>query len=222
MKKELLNKAKAGRHFVRTPRYALAPERNVFAVLRDLMPRRALTVAESDTLAELQATHLLRLAGLAGPATPNELLTELPRLQVVEEPDLPSSASALWVSGRWLVLLNGAEPATRRRFSLAHEVKHCLDHPQRHRLYQDRPGLSADAQAERAADVFAAALLMPKLWIRRSWTSGEQTISGLASMFQVSPEAMARRLETLGLRERSGDRHSDSDATAQRALEGSR
>lgn len=221
MNQEILNKAKEKRWFVRTSRYAAMPERNVFAVLRDLMPRRALTVSESDTLAELQATHLLRLAGLSGPATPTELLTELPRLQVVEEPDLPSSASALWVSGRWLVLLNGAEPATRRRFSLAHEVKHCLDHPQRTVMYQNRSDVSAAAQAERAADVFAAALLMPKLWIRRSWTARQQTISGLAEAFQVSPEAMARRLETLGLRERPHDRHGEP-MNEPRDLEGSR
>ena len=221
MKQDILNKAGEGRRFVRTSRHAATPERNVFAVLRDLMPRRALTVAESDALAELQATHLLGLAGVRGPSTPNELLTELPRLQVVEEPDLPSSASALWVSGRWLVLINGAEPATRRRFSLAHEVKHCLDHPRRGLLYQDRPGLSADVQAERAADVFAAALLMPKLWIRRRWTAGEQTISGLAETFQVSPEAMARRLETLGLRDRPRDRHG-ARGNADPLLEGSR
>lgn len=222
MQQEILNKVEEGRQFLRTSRYATTPERNVFAVLRDLMPRRALSVAESDMLAELQATHLLRLAGIHGPPTPSELLTELPRLQVVEEPDLPCSASALWVSGRWLVLVNGSEPAPRRRFSCAHVVKHCLDHPQRGLLYQDRPGLSADVQAERAADVFAAAMLMPKLWIRRQWAAGEQTISGLANTFRVSPEAMARRLEMLGLRERPADRHHEPAVVEPHALEGSR
>lgn len=67
-------------------------------------------------------------------------------------------------------------------------------------LYVDRPGLSAAAQAEQAADYFAACLLMPRAWVKRAWSEGLQRLSELSQLFEVSPPAMARRLDHLGLR----------------------
>ena len=45
----------------------------------------------------------------------------------------------------------------------------------------------------------AAALLMPGKWVLAAWHRGHQQVSTLAELFQVSPQAMARRLATLGL-----------------------
>jgi hypothetical protein len=165
------------------------------------MPRRALSLQEAFVIAELQANRLLELAGLAGPPTPAELITELPRFVVRLDPDLPVSGSAQWANGRWLILLNSSEPGTRQRYSLMHEAKHCVDHRFRDVIYQDRAGLTADEQAERAADVFAACLLMPKRWVKHYWGTGHQRLSELAELFEVSPRAMAVRLQMLGLRE---------------------
>jgi Zn-dependent peptidase ImmA (M78 family) len=94
---------------------------------------------------------------------------ELPRVLVRTDVDLPVSGCTSWQNGRWLIVLNGAEPLVRQRFSLAHEFKHAVDHRFRHELYFDRPGLSATTQAEYAADYFAACLLMPKRWLYRAW-----------------------------------------------------
>jgi hypothetical protein len=195
--KELLVEADSGWP---TSRRATGQELGVLAALRNLAPRRALSVVEADLLAERQANHLLRLAQLTMPPTPSMLIAELPRILVRHDINLPVSAATQWANGRWLVLINGSEPIERQRFSLAHEYKHALDHRHRKLLYQDQPGLSAAEQAETAADAFAANLLMPAAWIQAALKAGTCSLSDLVALFQVSPRAMARRLEVLGLR----------------------
>lgn len=54
-------------------------------------------------------------------------------------------------------------------------------------------------RAERAADHFAACLLMPKRWVKRLWGEGTQTITQMAAAFGVSHQAMRYRLDQLGL-----------------------
>lgn len=181
-----------------TSRTAPRQERGVLAVLRGLAPRRRLTAQETKVVAELQANRLLELAGLPQAPTPNEIITELPRIVVRLDPDLPVSGAAHWASGRWQLTINASEPMTRQRFSLCHEAKHVLDHPFVETLYAD------ERQVEAAADYFAACLLMPKREVLRAWTAGNQRLSTLAAAFVVSTPAMARRLETLALRPRVG------------------
>jgi Zn-dependent peptidase ImmA (M78 family) len=183
-----------------TARRAPHQERAVIAVLRAKAPRRALSPAEAAQVADWQATTLLELAGLAGPPTPSSLISELPRVLVRTDVDLPVSGCTAWHAGRWLILINGSEPYARQRFSLAHEFKHVIDHRFRELLYVDRPGLTAAAQAEQVADYFAACLLMPRAWVKRAWAEGLQRLSELSQLFEVSPPAMARRLNHLGLR----------------------
>lgn len=183
-----------------TSRHAAGGELGVLAVLRGLAPRRALTLGESRLVAEHQAARLLQLAKLTTPPVPSALIAELPRVLVQTDVDLPASGATHWVNGRWLLVINGAEPLARQRFSLAHEYKHALDHRYRSAMYTDLPGVSADRQAELAADTFAAALLMPARWVNRAWHDGHHRLSDLSNLFQVSPRAMARRLDALGLR----------------------
>jgi hypothetical protein len=195
------NNYDGGRHLP-TSRAAPHGERGVLAVLRAKAPRRALDPAEAARIAEWQATTLLELAGLSAPPTPARLITELPRFLVRRDPRLPVSGCTAWRNGRWLIVLNAAEPAVRQRFSLAHEFKHAVDHRYRDTLYVDRPGLAAPLQAELAADYFAASLLMPRRWVHRAWSQGIQHLhgrSGLCRLFDVSAPAMTRRLEHLGL-----------------------
>lgn len=182
-----------------TSRLASQQERAVLAVLRSKAPRRALSPAEAAQIAEWQATALLELAGLSEPPTPATLISELPRVLVTSDVDLPVSGCTSWSNGRWLIVLNGAEPAVRQRFSLAHEFKHAIDHRFRDVLYVDRPKLSAYQQAELAADYFAACLLMPRRWLKAAWGDGFQRVSELSQLFDVSPQAMTRRIEHLGL-----------------------
>jgi hypothetical protein len=188
-----------------TSRTARGQERSVLTILRAVAPRRRLTALEGGIVAELQANRLLELAGSPSPPIPSELITDLPRIAVRQDPDLPVSGSAIWVAGRWLLSINSSEPWTRQRFSLAHELKHVIDHRHVDVLY------AGDGEAERAAEHFAAALLMPKRAVLSEWTSGNQRLSTISTVFEVSPRAMARRLQHLGLR--PSDLHRQEDPT---------
>lgn len=169
--------------------------------LRDLVPLRPLTQAEALRIAENQANRLLALAELTGPPFHEEVITELPRTQVVRMPDIPVSGSAHWSKGRWVIALNQSESLARQRFSLAHEFKHVLDNPFIGFLYPKQQGWTPADRAERVCDYFAACLLMPKVWVRRAWTEGVQDLRGLARRFNVSQSAMNVRLLQLGLAE---------------------
>lgn len=94
----------------------------------------------------------------------------------------------------------------RRRFTLAHELgHHLLRHSASFHLdFFDAGGSAGDApgynwQHERAANEFAANLLMPADLVRRE-SDRVGAINQLAVAFDVSRQAMAFRLATLGLR----------------------
>jgi Zn-dependent peptidase ImmA (M78 family)/DNA-binding XRE family transcriptional regulator len=94
----------------------------------------------------------------------------------------------------------------RRRFTLAHELgHHLLRHSASFHLdFFDAGGSAGDApgynwQYERAANEFAANLLMPAEPVREAADSITD-INELAAAFDVSRQAMAFRLAALGLR----------------------
>lgn len=172
---------------------------STLALLRRLVPRRPLTFNEALRIAELQANRLLEHFKIETTAVPDEIVTELPRIQVERERGLPVSGSAHWNGHYWVISLSADEHRLRQRFSLMHEFKHILDHTSKDFLYQDRPTSSAYEQAERVADYFAACLLMPKRVIKRLWCQPGQNIAHLADQLQVSPAALRYRLDQLGL-----------------------
>lgn len=102
------------------------------------------------------------------------------------------------------ILLNRNHPRVRRNWSAAHELGHFL-------TSRTTPSVDYDHQAasptERFADLFAAAFLMPGSAIRRAFdefVAADQRFSPrhlilLAHRFDVSLEAMGRRLEQLAL-----------------------
>lgn len=168
----------------------------VFTELRKLRPPRELRREEAMRVAEQQALRLLVLRGLASfndAPVPEELISHLPRV-VVRRLELGPGISGLahWQNGMWCVALNGNEPMVRQRFSLAHELNHILEAPYLRYAVED--------DAELVADHFAAALLMPRSWVKQLWSGGEQNSRALARIFDVSEGAMSRRLDVLGLR----------------------
>ncbi|MGH2554569.1 MAG: ImmA/IrrE family metallo-endopeptidase [Actinomycetota bacterium] len=130
---------------------------------------------------------------------PENVIASFPRIQVDRLSPIPVSGSAHWAKGRWVIVLNGAEPLVRQRFSLAHEFKHVLDAPFDKFLYPAAWGMTSHERAEQVADYFAACLLMNKVWMRRAWTSGIQRLPALARRFGVSQSAMSIRLLQMGL-----------------------
>ncbi len=161
--------------------------------LRAMAPQRGLDLDEALRIAERQATLLLTLSGVTDGPVPLSILTDLPRIQIDTEPDLPSSGMSYWNGEVWRLIAHADEHPTRQRFSLAHEYKHVIDHPSRDLLYPDH------RTREQIADHFAACLLMPKRLVIRAWCAGEQNLATLADLFAVSPQAMERRLLELRL-----------------------
>ena len=126
-------------------------------------------------------------------------IAELPRIEVRVEPRLPVSGFSQWSRGRWLIGINQDDAPVRRRFTLAHEFKHVLDHVFIDGAYLDAKGRPSDAKAEAICDYFAACLLMPRPWVKQAWVGGVQDQRALAQLFGVSEAAMALRLRQLGI-----------------------
>jgi Zn-dependent peptidase ImmA (M78 family) len=113
--------------------------------------------------------------------------------------ELPYSATAQWEEHRWVIIINGKEPYLRQRFSLAHEIKHIIDHKYKYELYLDPKGIVHNEKAEQQADYFAACLLMPKDKVTRLYNNGITSPTILAKFFEVSPLAMHIRMRQLKL-----------------------
>ena len=183
-----------------------SPPPQLLPHLRQLAPKRALTVGESLAIAQRQALAIRELLDIETPAMPLGWVSELSRvtLEVVPAYQLDDGTSGLTTrrDGRYLVRINKNRPRVHRRFTLAHELKHLIDYPYA-RIWH--AGLGAgDAQTEqwrieKIADHFAANLLMPSVLMKRAWTRGLQNPRTLAQVFEVSVEAMRIRLDDLGL-----------------------
>ncbi len=177
---------------------------NITREVRALMPHRALTVTEAFTVAELQATKLLKALEIDRPAVDVARLAELPKIEVRMQPRhrMPTLAGfSQWTEGRWLVVINRDSVPGRRRFTLAHEFKHVLDHPSYKLAYKHLgrgDTRKHDQQVEMICNYFAACFLMPRTWIKHAHVQGIQDEEALAGMFMVSIEAMHNRLIHLG------------------------
>jgi Zn-dependent peptidase ImmA (M78 family) len=180
---------------------------SVLAALRRLHPNRPLLLNDALWLAELQANRLLQLRGAAHDVpVPTTIVTELPRITVEHDPDLPKDAASGcsdWDYQRrtWVISLNPTEPRRRRRFTVLHEYKHILDH--------GSPGIRVTGgatplqrpAAEVVADYFAGCVLMPKRLLTAAYYDGIQRPADLAELFDVSEPAIRVRLGQIGLSE---------------------
>lgn len=169
--------------------------RSTITRLRDLVPLRRLSTPEALRVAEDQADRLLRLSGLTEPPFGEDVIAGMPHIQIERVVPASALAATQWSHGRWLIIINGATSPGRQRWSLAHEVKHILDHPFVTILY---PKDSTEL-AEQSCDYFAACLLMPRRWLRRAWSQDIRDSRTLARLFVVTPEAVKVRLLQIGL-----------------------
>jgi Zn-dependent peptidase ImmA (M78 family) len=170
---------------------------DVLTRLRRILPGRPLRHYEHLMLAEQQANELHKLLGQTGPAADLSWMLSLKKITVVLQPRWKMdglSGMTTWADGVWVIGVNKGNAQARRRFTLCHELKHVLDADRDKTTYRS---LTAP-QREAVADYFAACYLMPKLWVRRAWTSGIQDPEALAGLFHVSQLAMEKRLRYLG------------------------
>lgn len=115
--------------------------------------------------------------------------------------DEPYPFSGHFSRDEGLIEVNGDEPRVRRRFTVAHELGHyALNHKDAPR---DPPSAFTSAHAsplERAANQFAAELLMPGTVLKKLVQTGQyKTVDELARAFDVSKVAMTYRINNLGL-----------------------
>ena len=112
--------------------------------------------------------------------------------------------------GKAKVYVNADDQPVRKRFTIAHELGHFhlhlaggegefIDDIDNFRIpVEPDADWTPERRQEWEANVFAAALLMNEHLVRRKWPE-IQDIDGMARWFQVSPQAMAIRLNELGL-----------------------
>ena len=153
--------------------------------------------------AENLRVALLALTGVTGPPVPEQVIECLPRVEVHYRRRQGLSGTTKWTGGRWVILVNRNETWGRQRFSLAHEFKHVLDWSKADAMYR-HGSRTAEFQSERAADAFAASLLMPK---SSSLGSGQLTgpdATAYSALLSSLALVDSRRLVSVRRRLRSG------------------
>lgn len=167
------------------------------------------TGLSSDTAAALAADEERKRLGLGdGPISGlREMLETEVGLKVFSFA-MPSPVAGLFavvepVGG--CVGINARHPFERQRWTLAHEYGHFLLHRYSAEVTNVRPGKSRD---EQTAEAFAAAFLMPKDGLTRRFQQVRRQRGGavtavdvlqLGAAYEVSAQAIALRLENLGL-----------------------
>ena len=164
------------------------------------------TIEISARRPALAAQELLKESGETTPPIDVKVLAEECGVLVLPFP-FEDDLSGLVVEhdGGAVIGVNSEQAEVRQRFSVAHELGHYLmGHHERFHIDLGRgdsdgtpPGY--DWMSERAANDFAADLLMPAGMIHR-FDDGELSTSELAQLFNVSDLAMGYRLANLGLR----------------------
>jgi Zn-dependent peptidase ImmA (M78 family) len=107
---------------------------------------------------------------------------------------------AVHVNERPLIIVESASSLVRQRWTIAHELGHCLLPGHIGQLARD----GHTSKLEREANQFAAELLMPNHMVKTWWEhrrklGREEAIKQMAWDFQVSRQAMEIRLKRIGL-----------------------
>jgi Zn-dependent peptidase ImmA (M78 family) len=163
---------------------------------------------------EERATSILRDHGLLrAPVDPLKIAKALnvKVLNAVFSEENKSGAIAKR-GGNFQIFVNANDSPARKRFTIAHEIGHQLlhmslandsefvdteDNFRTNSLTDDAPW-SEERQKEYEANAFAAALLMNSTLVQQEWLASKDP-NFMAWKFQVSPSAMAIRLNQLGL-----------------------
>lgn len=126
------------------------------------------------------------------------------QISVCYEPGWPKDLSGKILKDKkrggesgYAIYINADHPEKRKRFTLAHEIAHFILHKESigdgiadDALY--RSGLSSAQEA--MANKLAADILMPLNLVSQKLREGVDSVEKLASLFNVSPSAMAIRL----------------------------
>lgn len=155
---------------------------------------------------ESAAEQLLTQLDVHEIPTPIEEVARCLDIRISRAPSADFSGLLIRKDGRALIGVNSSEAPVRQRFTIAHEIGHFVLHPQKDAFVDYRKERSEGevrSPRERHADMFAAALLMPRKKLLKDFRrlakdgSSDAIIAVLAKQYAVSEEAMRYRLINL-------------------------
>jgi transcriptional regulator with XRE-family HTH domain len=187
--------------------YQLADQLEKFVVEADTHIRPDQRWSPTATSPQNTAEALLAEANIINPPVDVENLASECGIKVLQWDFENVDGLILRLANGPVIGVNREQAATRQRFTIAHELGHyMLEHADY--FHVDFGGdLSPSATGEhpeynwrdeRAANDFAANLLMPASFVREAHRD-HPDVRTLAALFKVSPAAMGFRLRNLGL-----------------------
>lgn len=164
------------------------------------------------SLAKRKAQELLRQGGEKSAPVRVERLAALVNAEIRFEPFAGAMSGMVYRNDEGAIIgVNSMHPATRKRFTIAHELGHLLLHGDELHIderfpfaFRDEVSSLAVDPAEIEANQFAAELLMPEAWLAAEIKGqhldieSEDVIEALAKKFGVSVQSMTHRLSNLG------------------------
>ncbi len=156
---------------------------------------------------EAMAKDMRKKLGYTELPLPIEELAGKLQIKISRAPGGDFSGILIRKDGKALIGINSNEPQVRQRFTIAHELGHFILHPQKDAFvdYRDNKKDIMRTARERQANMFAAALLMPREQlindfknIAKSGFTDEELII-LAKKYLVSEDSMKFRLMNLHL-----------------------
>lgn len=157
---------------------------------------------------ETKAEETLNDLNIKGTPIPIEEVATRLNLKISRAPSKDFSGLLIRKDGHALIGVNSSEAPVRQRFTIAHEIAHFVLHPLRDTFVDyrhDHEKGKSKSSKEYEADMFAAALLMPRKNIIKDFNSVSKGLNDdevrvvLARRYDVSDDAMRYRLKNLGL-----------------------
>lgn len=153
---------------------------------------------------EAQAEQLLKQFGIEETPTPIEEIADALNIKISKAASTEFSGMLIRKDGHALIGVNSSEAPVRQRFTIAHEIAHFKLHPQKSAFVDYRKEKTKiRTSKERHADMFAAALLMPREKLLKDFKQlakdgfSESMTGILAKRYAVSDDAMRIRLINL-------------------------
>lgn len=156
---------------------------------------------------EVWAEEVLKTLNIKALPIPIEEIADKYQIKISRAPNGDFSGMLIRKDGRALIGVSSSESDVRQRFTVAHELGHFFLHPNKDAFidYRNNRKDVMRTPRERQANMFAAALLMPRNTLLRDFKAiakegfMEDELRGLARQYKVSEDAMHFRLMNLNL-----------------------
>jgi Zn-dependent peptidase ImmA (M78 family) len=159
---------------------------------------------------ELKAEQVLNDLNIKDTPVPVEEIASRAQIKISRAPSKDFSGLLIRKDGHALIGVNDDEAPVRQRFTIAHELGHFYLHPNKdafvdYRNHKDNNKDAATTIKERQANMFAAALLMPRKSLMKDFNNiakgltDDEACTILSKRYEVSDDAMKFRLKNLGL-----------------------